>query len=98
MVSQEKGTGTRCTTGKKPYWMTGMNRTPSKNTESPTSGLWKGSLEQGGMNMAKKWTTRTVSTAYQGRPMREAERMSLRERHRRHRLAHPNDLTMEVKQ
>jgi len=27
--------------------------------------------------------------------MREAEeRMSLKERHRRHRLAHPNDLTM----
>ena len=38
---------------------------------------------------------RTISKAYQGRPMREAEeQMSLRERHRRHRLAHPNDLTM----
>lgn len=49
--------------------------------------------------MTKKWKTRTVSTAYQGRPMRKAEeRMSLKERHRRHRLAHPNDKTMEVKQ
>ena len=48
--------------------------------------------------MAKKWTTRTVSTAYQGRPMRETENMTLRERHRRHRLAHPNDLTMAVKE
>jgi len=49
--------------------------------------------------MTKKWKTRTVSTAYQGRPMRQAEeRMSLKERHRRHRLAHPNDKTMEVKQ
>lgn len=48
--------------------------------------------------MTKKWIARTVSTAYQGRPMREAERMSLKERHRRHRLAHPNDKTMEAKQ
>lgn len=48
--------------------------------------------------MTKKWTTRTVSMRYQGRPMREAEeRMSLKERHRRHRLRHPNDKTMEVK-
>ena len=49
--------------------------------------------------MTKKRTTRTVSTAYQGRPMRQAEeRMSLKERHRRHRLAHPNDKTMEAKE
>jgi hypothetical protein len=48
--------------------------------------------------MTKKWTTRTVSMRYQGRPMREAERMSLRERHRRHRLAHPNDKTMAVEE
>ncbi len=48
--------------------------------------------------MARKWKTRTVSTAYQGRPMRETENITLRERHRRHRLAHPNDLTMAVKE
>jgi len=48
--------------------------------------------------MTKKWTTRTVSRTYQGRPMREVERISLSERHRRHRLAHPNDLTMAVKE
>ena len=48
--------------------------------------------------MTRKWKTRTVSTAYQGRPMREVERMSLTKRHRRHRLAHPNDLTMVVKE
>jgi|DEB0MinimDraft_12_1074336.scaffolds.fasta_scaffold53956_3 hypothetical protein len=48
--------------------------------------------------MTKKWKTRTVSRTYQGRPMREVERMSLKERHRRHRLAHPNDLTMAVKE
>ena len=31
--------------------------------------------------------------------MRQAEeRMTLKERHRRHRLAHPNDLTMAVKE
>ncbi len=48
--------------------------------------------------MARNWKTRTVSTAYQDRPMRKAENMTLRERHRRHRLAHPNDLTMAVKE
>jgi len=48
--------------------------------------------------MTKKATTRKISTKYQGRPMREAERMSLSERHRRHRLAHPNDLSMAVKE
>lgn len=49
--------------------------------------------------MTKKWKTGKANRKYQGRPMRQAEeRMSLKERHRRHRLAHPNDKTMEVKQ
>lgn len=49
--------------------------------------------------MTKKWKIGNISRRYRGRPMREAEeRMTLKERHRRHRLAHPNDLTMVVKE
>lgn len=41
---------------------------------------------------------RNISRAYQGRPMRTVKRMSLTERHRRHRLNNPNDLSMAVKE
>ena len=41
---------------------------------------------------------RNISRAYQGKPMRKVERISLTERHRRHRLNNPNDLTMAVKE
>lgn len=44
--------------------------------------------------MSKTRATRTISAAYSDRPMREVDTMTLRERHRRHRLAHPNDASL----
>ena len=44
--------------------------------------------------MSKTRATRTISASYADRPMREVDNMTLRERHRRHRLAHPNDASL----
>jgi len=44
-----------------------------------------------------KMSTRAISRKCQGRPMRQAEeRMSLKERHRLHRLRHPNEKSIEL--